>query len=156
ASDRITDLLLGWLNHEMGKDPAFPKLRRFIDENLRHDLQTLALLAWRRQAQHHEGDTSDRDMETAMLAAQYLSERGYFKMEDARRVARAIERSQIEAGLELVARWVARRMEVPDDQPLPASLAFLTNPDRAQGSLATYLSGTAEHRQAADAFTTGE
>ena len=45
-ADKLTDLIIGWLESELGNDNNFDKLRKFCDENLRKDIKNLSLLAW--------------------------------------------------------------------------------------------------------------
>ena len=43
AADQLADLVVGWLTAEVGRDPNFPRLKKFLDEDLRRDLKNLGL-----------------------------------------------------------------------------------------------------------------
>src|SRR5581483_6020967 len=39
AADALTNLLIGWFQRELGRDPNFARIRRFLDRDFRHDLR---------------------------------------------------------------------------------------------------------------------
>ena len=43
AAEKLTDLVIGWLTAELGRDPNFPRLKKFLDEDLRRDLKNLGV-----------------------------------------------------------------------------------------------------------------
>ncbi len=123
----------------MGQDPALPRLREFLDKDLRADLKGLLLLGWA----HHVASAGDvGDEELIARAVQYLVERGYLTMTDVPAVARIEVANDSGPFLALAQRLLARKMGVGDRQPIPTSLAFLSDPNRAGKSFAAYVAKT--------------
>ena len=147
ACDRVTGLLTGWFEAELGKDPSFPKLKAFLDGPFRKDLKNVGLRAWLGDVlQVYEGPGR---FEMAVSLAQYLVERGYFEPRDAPQFARAATElgdgpDEAKRFMALVRRIVAKRMGLDPDKPHDA-LKFLASPETAEKSLSTYLSTTKEY-----------
>jgi hypothetical protein len=140
AADQIVDLVVGWLQQEMGQDPAFPRVRQFLDKDLRGDLKSLLLFGWAHNVAAGLGDASEEEL--VARAVQFLVERGYLRMTDVPAVFRIELASDTGQFLILVQRLLARKMGVGDRQPIPASLAFLSDPRRVAKSFASYVQKT--------------
>ena len=86
-ANRLADILAGWMSAELGNDPNFPRLKTFLDVDLRRDLRNLAVYACA------GGVTSDAQSDSGhewlLRAAQYFSERGYFSPREVPSLARA-------------------------------------------------------------------
>ena len=150
-ADRLVDHLIGWFEKELGKEKGWPKLRQFMDGDLRRDVRNAALTGWGEELLKVRGSgTGDpgKDMFAGLL--QYLSERKYFSPADMPTLARALtEATSMERPERLfgfLQRLVASRMGVPADQPVPQSLNFLAGPDQARASLEAYLIATPEYK----------
>ncbi|MEX0641775.1 MAG: hypothetical protein WD468_03695 [Pirellulales bacterium] len=134
--DDAVDLLIGWLEAELGKQAEFDKLRTFVDRNLRRDLKNLASYAT------HAGSAA-RDStaieEWAVRMMQYCCERGYVTP---REIPRLMRSWQEDLPLVLLSRIVTTNMKVDGERP-----AFLADEPTAQASLRRYLSTTPQYRR---------
>ncbi len=90
AADRATDLLIGWLQEELGDQPPFGPLRNFLDGEFRHDLKNLSMYVWTITLSAEENEVSQQ--EGIVRAGQYLVDRNYFKAEDLPAWGRGAER----------------------------------------------------------------
>ena len=140
AADRLVDLLIGWMESQLSRDPRFPQLKRFLDTELRKDLKNLALYGW-------AGDVATAakgqfDGEPLMRALLYLWQRDYIRRSELPVLARAIAAGDQEQLVRHFRRFVARRMGVLDDEPIPTSLAFLGSRQRQKQSLDVYIHST--------------
>ncbi len=133
AAEQLTDLLLGWFESELGEQANFDRLRRFIDEDLRRDLKNLAVYAWAASATMRE-EEKPGETESWIRIWLYLCERGYLSAKDLPKLVRAVSQGDLGPLLRIVQRVVARTMGIPDNQPIPKSLAFLAGPDEAKAS----------------------
>jgi hypothetical protein len=140
AADQLTDLAIGWLESELGQQPGFEQLKKFLDRDLRQDLKNLALYGWAGDAMKTQ--QSDLGTEFLLRAAQYLCERGYASPKDAPGLARAAFSEDPAPLLKHLQRLVARKMGLPADRPLPDALAFLSDPQRLRASWNKYGSTT--------------
>ena len=133
-ADRLADFVVGWMNAEVGQDPNFPRLKEFLDVNLRRDLKNLAVYAWASAV------TLDRqphpNNEWLVRVAQYFSERGYFSPQQLPSLIRADQDPK--PLLCHIQRFLARKMGIADDRPVPASMAFLGDLPRLKTSFGKY------------------
>ena len=145
SADRFVDLLLDWLCAELGRDPNFPRLKQFLEADLRQDLKNLAAYTWAAAA------TDDAYYEWLVRAAQYFSERGYFSPEQVPLLVRAVSDDDEKPVLRHIQRLLARKMGIPDDRPVPASLAFLDDRSRLDASFDKYAKSSGLLRKRLDA-----
>jgi hypothetical protein len=136
-ADRLAEFLAGWATAELGKDPNFPRLKRFLDEDFRRDLKNFAVYAWAREATQE----SKSELNAAWLvrAAQYFCERGYFKPAEVPALVRAYMSDDPKPLFQHVQRFLMRKMGMAEDRPVPASLGFLDDPTRLEISLDKYV-----------------
>jgi hypothetical protein len=132
AADQLTDLVVGWMASELGQQPGFAPLKKFLDQDLRQDLKNLALYGWAGDALAKRG--ADFETEFFLRAAQYLCERGYATPQDAPGLVRAGFAEDPAPLLKHLQRLVARKMGLPTDQPPPEALAFLSDAERLRAS----------------------
>jgi hypothetical protein len=144
AADRLADLLVGWSETELGREPGFDKLRQFLNEDLRRDLKNLGAYLW--EGQLAGGYHTNADEEFVVRFGQYLFERGYFKTGEVPGLVRAISGDDPQALLHRIKRLVASKMGVPETEPVPASLAFLADEGTMEKSFDEYLAGTDLYR----------
>jgi len=118
----------------MAGQPGGEKLCAFIRDELRRDLRNVVVYVWL-------GHNAGRGEEMMMRVATYLHERGYFEVGDLPAIFRGGQAfdEQDPAGRQrlfaLIQRFAATRMGVPPDEPVPSSLDFLSDVDRANESL---------------------
>lgn len=136
AADDLIEALGRWFAWQIAAQPGREELLAFVRDELRRDLRNVLVYAW--LAQHAEGS---RDEEGMARIAAYLHERGYFDVDDLPSIYRAMLEidAQDSAGehpvFALIQRFVARRMGIADDEPIPAALHFLSGSDRVNASL---------------------
>ena len=152
--DQTVALLGGWVRAEMGDSPRSRKLRAFIDGPLRRDLENIAIYMWAakfssdhklsEQAKEAE-KAAQQEMLSRLIA--YVLERGYIQARDVPVIVRAFQSDTPGPVFDLLRRFVATRMGVAVNQPIPKALDFLSSADRAQQSLEAYLTGTEQYKQ---------
>ena len=148
GGDKLADLLAGWFQAELGGDPNFGALRKFCDVELRQDIKNLGTYYF------VAGILSKCDDEglahVAARACQYLAERAYFAPEELPSIVSAAHyafaREDTTQLMALIRRFIARKMRVPDQDPIPHSLDFLCSLEAAEKSLRRYLRGTDEFK----------
>jgi hypothetical protein len=142
AAGQLTDLIIGWSQTELGREPGYDKLHHFLDVDFRRDLKnvssywTAAVLA--------NGYKTNSSEEFAIRFGQYLFERGYFTLDEIPGLTKIMDDPQ--PLLRQMQRLVARKMGVPDSEPVPASLAFLADDALLEKSFTNYLAGTDAYR----------
>jgi len=144
AADRLADLFVGWSRMELGRERGYDKLRQFLDVDFRRDLKNLGTYWW--EGQLASGYKTNADEEFIVRFGQYLVERGYFKIGEIPGLFRAVSGDNPQVLLHQLQRLVARKMGVPETEPVPASLAFLADETIMEKSFDKYLAGTDQYR----------
>ncbi len=148
ATDRVADLLIGWFQSELGDETGFDSLRRFLDHQFRRDLQNLALYVWAWEITSQ--DEKEIQLECLVRAGQYLVERSYLRFEELPELVRAwreADQSQSRLLFVRLQKFLASKMDLSADQPIPACLQFLADAETAERSLDAYLGQTKEHQE---------
>jgi len=144
AADRLADLIVGWSQMELGPAPGYDKLRQFLEVDFRHDLKNLGAYGWNGQlASAYHTNASE---EFAVRFGQYLLERGYFTIGEIPALFREVTDNDSPALLRRIQRLAARKMALPDNEPVPDSLAFLADETTMRKSFDKYLVGTVAYR----------
>ena len=147
AADRLVDLAIAWAAAELEAADGYDRLRRFLDDELRHDLKNLSLYWWRYVAE----DAGDAHNEQALVRiGQYLVEREYIAPRQLPEVVRAFDeanRGDPRPMLKLVQHMIAVKMETAGAAPLPDVLEIVAQPDRLAASLDRYLRSTEEFQR---------
>ncbi len=144
AADRLADLMIGWSRMELGRERGYDKLRQFLDVDFRRDLKNLGAYCW--EGQLVSGYKTNASEEFIVRFGQHLFERGYFKIGEIPGLFNDVLGNDTQALLCRIQRLVARKMGVPDTEPVPASLAFLADETTMNKSFDKYLAGTAQYR----------
>jgi hypothetical protein len=144
AADHLTDLILGWSKSELGTQPGYEKLARFLNVDLRRDLKNLGAYWW--EGNFAAGYSTNGAEEFMVRYGQYLVERGYLQIADLPALFRDITDKDGSKLSLLLQRLVARKMGVPDSQPPPPALAFLADGDAVGKSFENYLTNTDSYR----------
>ncbi len=148
VADQLTDLILGWLKAELGTEPGFKELHRFVDREFRRDLKNLGMYAWsadvaaRYRTETGQEFLTETGQEFIVRACQYLVERGYFTRKDIPALVRSVSCDQGGSALKLFQRLVARKMGVADSEPIPKRLALLGDGKLLGASWTKYVEGT--------------
>jgi len=140
AADKITDLIIGWTRAEFGRERGWKNLRKFLDEDFRHDLKNAGLYFWIGEV----SDLTDTNTPEEFMArfGQYLLERGYFRLSD----VPELYSSDGNSALSLVQRLAAEKMGIPANGPLPKSFAVLADSAALENSWTNYLAKTDLYR----------
>ncbi len=145
AVDKIVDVIIGWLEMELGQQAGFDKLRVFCDKDLRHDAKNL--LMYLGEATIASQNNIDKTKELFPRVAQYLIDQDYFKASEFPSIFGAIEYAeQIDDYTRLVSfiqRLVAKKLDSSD---LSASLDFLSTPEKAKESFERYFKNTETYK----------
>jgi hypothetical protein len=144
AADRAADLMVGWSRMELGRERGYDKLQQFLDVDFRRDLKNLSAYCW--EGQLVSSYKTNASEEFAVRFGQYLFEREYFKIGEIPGLFRGVSGDDSQALLRRIQRLVARKMGVPETEPVPASLAFLADETMTEKSFDKYLAGTAQYR----------
>jgi hypothetical protein len=136
SADRLTDLLVAWLGKELQGDPQWPALKQFLNEDLRHDLQNLAVYAWTM----HFGKTEEY-VEPAMRILQYLVERGYIEPGEIPAFARALS-DATRGAYERLLVWGSAFLAARTEGNVPQMPDSLSTPEKWSASLFAFLETT--------------
>ena len=127
-------------------------MRAFLDSEFRRDVKNFGLYFWPLQFQKREKEEQENAWaEQAMRAAQYLSERGYFAIEDIPAITRAVNEIDTkklpQRPYAILQRLIASKMGSKADQPIPECLSFLASEKAGSKSLNNYLRSTDEYKK---------
>jgi len=149
AADQLTDLIAGWSQAELGRDPRYDQLHQFLNVDLRHDLKNFSSYWWEGTlVSNYKTNASE---EFAVRFGLYLYERGYFTLAEMPGLVGDASFADVSGSdpkplLRRIQRLVARKMGDPGSEPVPASLAFLADETLMEKSFTNYLSGTDAYR----------
>lgn len=145
ASDELAGLLVGWFQSEIGREPNFPRIRKFLEGDFRHDLRNLSHY-WAMARASRQQDAS-LHQEYWVRAAMYLVEHGYFRLEEIPAAIHIEATNDAAQQVRFVIDLLARKIS-PEDQPsIARSLGFLTDAAVAEKSLDAYLRSTPQFRR---------
>lgn len=142
STDKICDRLIGWLTIELGREPGFPKLKKFLDTDLRQDLKNIGVYIWIEGVGDNLRSNTQITGELYAKLGLYLCERGYCSPRDMPWLMRCFVTDDCEPLLAHVQRLLARRLGTSDDRPIPASLEFLGDPVKLEASFNKYIRST--------------
>lgn len=150
AADTLANLLVGWFQREIGRDPNFAKIRTFLERDFRIDLRNLShYWAMARAGTHQKAALQQ---EGWARAAMYLVEHGYFRLEEVPAAIRVETTNDAAQQVRFVIDLLSRKIS-PEDQPsIARSLAFLTDTAQAERSLDAYLRTTPDFRRREQAW----
>ena len=137
--DRFIDFIIGWLEHELGDDPNFDKLREFCDNNLRQDCKNLLYYFWLAGILSEYQD--DVHEEFHMRAMHYLLERDYFSQKEALLLLEGSEET-VETVYNVIRKIVAGKMGYSDPNVMAERLKFLSDQEHLEKSVERYIPTT--------------
>ncbi len=141
AVDVWVDHTVAWSEKAFGGDASYPKLRRFLHEDLRRDIKNLGLHGLKDGVL--DQNLNEKSLTSFLfLVGLFLAERGYFKVADLPRIVRVLEEDDERAVSRLVIDLLARRAGMDR-----ADLALLEQPDELNASIEAYLRGAPEYKQ---------
>jgi len=138
---RIVDFVRGWLEAEFSQLDGYATLARFVDEDLGRDVTDLVLHGWILPVVTGivPSPSTNQQVEVIARLAQPLIERGYVVRDDLPRLYRSFATGDRDAIHYALVRCLARRLGLSPDEPLPAVLAALRDPDRVESSWLAYV-----------------
>ena len=149
AVNRTVDLLIGWLEIELGEEPNFDHLRIFLDESFRRDLHNISLYIFSLTSVDEPNALNLKS--TTVRIGQMLIERNYFAPEQFPELSRALEdstrRKNPERLLSFLQRFLSEKMKMETREAIPDSLAFLKSEKRLIQSLESFLKTTDEYQE---------
>ncbi|HEY5041059.1 MAG TPA: hypothetical protein VIK53_03580 [Verrucomicrobiae bacterium] len=144
SADQLADLFVGWSKMELGRERGYDQLHRFLDVDFRRDLKNLTAYWWEGELVNNYKTNANEEFIARF--GQYLLERGYFTVGEIPKLIGDVSGNDSQDLLRRIQRLVARKMGVPDTEPVPASLAFLADETTMEKSLDKYLAGTDLYR----------
>jgi hypothetical protein len=130
--DQILDLLIEWLEMELGDHPNFDKLKTFCVTQLRTDLKNICTYLWLGSR-----TMKDDSSETAFRVLQYLYEREYFTLDDVARLAIAPDDERVYFAFTRL--FIARKMGFESEEAIAKELSFLTNEENILKSVERFV-----------------
>lgn len=135
SADHLADLILQWFSLELAIEPRTKDLLHWIANDFRKDLRNFSAYLW----QIHCTNPLDESSEWRTRLFSYVLDHGYFTKDDIPRLGRAFQNLESAEGDRALFSWlqrfVARRMGIPDDKPVPESLAFLGSREKLVASM---------------------
>jgi len=119
------DLLIGWFESEIGDDPNFPSLRKYIDQTLRHDcINLIHLFAKQADILTYLAGGNSKNAEIKIQFVRFLRECNYLSDKDIQSISLEEGPDSIQA-LSIARRHVLTQLKLNDQPELPKSLLFL-------------------------------
>jgi len=154
AVDEITDLIIGYLETKLGKNAGFPKLRKFMDTELRKDLKDLSAysylasgtsrLNWL-ELKKEDSDTLAQEVLARVVV--YIIERKYIDLSDAPLLRRvAAEKAQLEKLLDKSIKRIALKAGITDAKFVAKLVSLLSDGKRLDASFEAYLRTTPQYK----------
>ena len=155
AVDEVTDLLIGYLETELGKEKEFPKLRKFMDTELRKDLKNLSAYSYLATGTSRlnwlklkKGDSDTLAQEVLARVVAYVIERKYIDPSDVPLLRRvATEKAQLKKLLDKSLKRIAARTGITDAKFIARLASLLTDEKKLEASLEAYLQTTPQYKK---------
>ena len=150
AVDSLVDLLVGWFESELRKEPDWPPLRAFLDTQFRTDLQNLSLFVWSTNVRDIV-ESTDALAEVGFRAAQYCVERKYASYEEApvliREFQDATQRKNATALFARIRRLIVSRAKGASEAHWKRLPGFLADSNTVSASWQRYFVQTPYFKQ---------
>jgi hypothetical protein len=78
AIDQLTDLLIGWSRMELGQEPKYENLHRFLDVDFRRDVKNFTLYNWAQEISANFNSKADEEF--AVRFGQYLRKSAFNRL----------------------------------------------------------------------------
>ena len=162
AANSAIDVLIAWLDTEIGDKPDYREFRHFVDDVVREDLWNLVLYSWGHDlfagAALPPGQVVDESgimLDMVVRTIAYLADHDYFDPlqipEFVLAGTQADEHDDLTPLFTMIARQIAAKMGVPDDAVLPAPLAALVaDANNLPASFEEFEATNEDLRQAVD------
>ena len=156
AVDEVTDLLIGYLETELGKEKEFPKLRKFMNTELRKDLKNLSVYSYLAACTSRlnwlelkKGDSDTLAGEVLARVVAYIIERQYIEPSDVplfKRIFTADE-AQAKKLLDKALKHIVPKAGITDAKFIANLASLLTDEKKLEASLEAYLQTTPQYKK---------
>ena len=126
ATDNLVDLVIDWLEFELGSNANFGKLKTFCNNELRADIKNLIIYIWMSRLDYDQ----EKNLIVRMLL--YLYERDYFTIADISKIVASTDPETLV--LSHIRRLIAEKLECANSEEAAKELAFLQDLNTAQQS----------------------
>jgi len=155
AVDEIADLLIGYLQTELGKETEFPKLRKFMNTELRKDLKNLSVYSYLATSttrlnwlELKKGDSDTLGQEVLARVVAYIIERKYIEPSDAPVLRRGFaEKPQTRKALEKVLKRIATKAGITDAKFIARLGSLLDDTKKLDVSFEAYIRTTPQYKK---------
>ena len=155
AVDEITGLMIGYLETELGKEKDFPKLRKFMDTELRKDLKNLSAysylaagtsrLNWLKLKKSNS-DTLPQEILARIVA--YIIERKYIEPSDAPLLKRvSADKTRFRKLLDKVLNRTSVKAGITDTKFIAQLASLLGDNEKLTASFDAYLQTTPQYKK---------
>ncbi len=156
AVDEFTDILIGFLESQMGKEPGFGALRKFLDTELRKELKNISVYTYMLSnpsklnlMDAKKEDQGIQQAEVLARAAAYLIERDYVKPDQLPLLRRHMTSGpDPKAGLLLILKSIEAKAKLPNKKLIVKLAALLTDEQKTQAAFQAYLKTTPQYKKA--------
>jgi|GEM_PF-3927352 len=131
--DPLLDLVIEWLEMELGNHPNFPQLKTFCTTQMRSDLKNLCTYAWLGSRSMNSDSNK-----TAFRIMHYLYEREYFTLDDVARLATSPDDERVYFAF--ARRFIAKKMGYENEETIAKELSFLANEENILKSVLQFVS----------------
>ena len=130
--DKLLDLVIEWLEMELGHHPNFAQLKTFCTTQLRSDLKNICTYTWLGSRMPEPNSN-----EAAFRVFQYLYEREYFTLDDVARLATSPEDERVYFAF--ARRFIAQKMGYENEEAIAKILSFLANEENILKSVQQFI-----------------
>jgi hypothetical protein len=156
AVDEFTDILIGYIESQMGSEPGFAALRKFLDTELRKDLKNISVYSYMLSSpsrlswmDSEKADQENQQAEVLARVAAYLIERDYVKPDQLPLLRRHMTSgSDPKAGLMLVLKSLGAKAKLPNEKLIVRLAALLTDEQKFENTFRDYLKTTPQYKKA--------
>ena len=133
ATDKFTDVVIGWLKEELGDLESFAQLRSHFDGQVRSDLQNLSILSWQLGFDSHQSDFTVR-------LGLFLVEREYLDLGDITAFSQVSENDARPLLVKRLGKLIKSHLDEKEVSANPGKLKFLETQKNLNTSWETHLS----------------
>jgi len=156
AVDEFTNILIGYIESQMGSEAGFAALRKFLNTELRKDLKNISVYSYMlsnpsRLNWMNAEKRDEENQQAAILArvAAYLLEREYVKPDQLPLLRRHMTAGpDPKAGLLLVLKSIEAKAKIPNKKLIVRLAAVLADEQKLERTFQDYLKTTPQYKKA--------
>jgi hypothetical protein len=155
AVDEVTNLLIGYLETQLGKETEFPKLRKFMDTELRKDLKNISaysyLLSSTSRLNWLDATKDDQEIlgqEVMARVVAYIIERRYIETSDIPFLKRHFSLDEEDkAAQAMILNRIAAKAGITDSKFIARLTSMLTDRNNLETSFNAYIQTTPQYKK---------